>query len=160
MTPLDLTKQTRPGCTTYIEVGNRDDRKRWITCGQIQIDSISQGTGLRRIGARLQGVTDVEHDSAWAFSFNVIGLQFEFSLFGGLLFSAYIAPYDSWDGEIRVPRTAEELVADLEKCRRCKGKDAHQVSDNYLPAVRPPEDFRDLYGKRIEIRIYLGPEGE
>jgi len=161
MIPLDLTKQTRPGCQVIIEVADQNSKMvRWITCGQIEINS-PNSMGFRTVGARLcDGITDFEHDSAWAFSFNVIALQFEFLRSGRMHFSGFIAPYSQGDSEIRMPQTAKELVADLSECQVCRerNEDTHMMTGTYIPAPRPPGDFRDLYGRRVEICIYMGQD--
>lgn len=163
----DLTAITgKSPMFTSVEIVKERGYFEWIVCGETCLNR----TGTDRkwtIGAYLDKATDGDHDTAYAFRFTLIGVEFEFMSSGTSHFVGWIASdehasenSDDQFGTFRVPRNGEYdplRMKGAQKCDRCKGSDKHMfVPDGFY---LPPFD-RELYEavKGKQLRIATGPK--
>lgn len=160
---LDMLKFTRNAdkVRTYISIYDPYAERRetpWIICGDIQISS-RDNVNVWDIGARMgHGVTDFEHDSAYAFRFEAVGLQFDGQYFGRMQFTAWINPNDP--ETFYIPKTAANPLEakDTAHCteKECKAeaKKRKEVPHVIVDRFVPPSNhalYEKLRGKQIRI---------
>lgn len=158
---IDLTKVTRPGMVTSIIVGPRWERKKWITCGLVNISKSGESVELAaRAG---YGITDFEHDSAYIFRIPLLYVNFEFIDSGRMYFNGMIGGDDPKD--LRVPDSGAYDPYKLEgatRCTHCKGEEKGHliVPEGYWsgPPANPAA-WKALFGQRIEISMYVRTGG-
>ena len=158
---LDMRVFARRGpCLTRIFL--QDDLgydHSWITTGPIELRENRDGT--HTMGSRMvQGATDSEHDSAWAFEVPVVGLKLNQCTQGIFEFQAWLAtassPYETH--RIRLPdgNPLDALLGDGDTgeegepymCNECEVE--HPVI-RFLPDPSPGVS-RILEGRKIIIR--------
>jgi hypothetical protein len=131
-------------------------RTEWIRCGEIDLferDS-HHHKGVWQLKAFLDKVTDFEHDSASAFRFELVGVEFNHITYGGTTLSGWIKAGDPEAFRVSPdPNYNPLLLKGTTKCRQCKGKDSHLIVPEgyYIPPI--DEDFYNLCsGRKVEIR--------
>lgn len=94
--------------------------------------------------------TDQEHDTAKAFRFPVVGVEFKFASGGATYLSGWaLGP----PKDFHFP-PLDKLAPKTYPCPSCTGKDdAHLMTNDYLPQTSE-EMFILLNGRAISIRIY------
>lgn len=103
----------------------------------------------------ISGATDLEHDSGYAFSFDVIGLNFVSCYYGTPEFQAYVKPgLDMYMEKFQVPLSSYDPVKDGNLCTSCK--EPHHIVP-YLPDHNG-ELYQLMSGKKISIRMGLSPD--
>lgn len=158
---LDLRNISREGPTcTLISVDtpyNMESRdKLWIVANTVEIQLSDRNPGEAIISSRLiSGATDFEHDSGYAFSFDVIGLNFVSCYHGTPEFKAYIKPgLDLYMEKFQIPPASYNPVPDADMCKECE--EPHPIVP-YLPDHNM-ELYQLLNGRRIGIRMGLSPD--
>lgn len=170
-TPLtDLRGITRDSkrCRTTVLIQLGLDKVKWLVFGQAQLRNDTRRDGSFQLSARMiEGVTDFEHDSAYALQLPLIGVAFDSLVvhYHETHLAGWIHP-DDQDG-FRVPGPGYDPRKHKES-RICKEKTC--LGDHPKGHVIVPEDFfvpphdLDLYrrvrGKRVEIVIGLHFEEE
>lgn len=162
----DLRSITRHSdrCLTVVNVQlvNWDSRTRveWLVCGQASIQKPSNpDLGQYTLKAYLPaGVTDFEHDSAYAFQLPLIGIELVSVDYSQTTLRAWVDPEGSED--FRVPRPGYNPM-ELPGAKTCKLKvHGHQcyknphkmVPEGYFAGPPPDEElFEAVRGKRVEI---------
>lgn len=169
ITPLDLRSVTREGAEAFLYVDTADysdngPMRQWIHCGRIKLQGPDR-RGYRPwiLSARArEGVTDLEHDSAYIFQIPVVGVELEFIENGWTYLSGWIGGEPD---DLRVPTKPDYDPAKLpgaEICEDCEYRDESEgkshpiVPEGYWagpPASR--KIWEQLVGRKLEIR--LGP---
>jgi len=166
----DLREVTRHSdlCLTVVSIQtvswDRNSRVKWLVCGQSRLcPQNDRPDGRWKLEAYLpSGVTDFEHDSAYAFRLPLIGVQFEGVSYGQTTVLAWIDPNEDPElgmSDFHVPRPGYNPMK-LPGATLCKAKDhgytCHKKPHMIVPEKHyvPPTD-KDLYeavkGKRVEI---------
>lgn len=151
LTPITRLREGSDKALTlvYLEVDYKP--KLWFKCGEVNIHP--KPNGDYGFSARLPyGVTDVEHDGAYAFNIPIIAVNFEFVSNGHVKLDAYIKPPQDQYGweDFHFPKKLIDLES-AEMCSYCE--EPHPIVD-YLPKANT-ELYRKLQGKKITI--YLEP---
>lgn len=129
---------------------------QWILAGQCQIRTDRKAHNIT-LDARMEGATDREHDSAYAFQLPIIGHTFERVDYHTTILTAWINPNEPDDFRLSAS-TAKPKGYDLRKhpeaykCKECKGADSHTVVPYFVPPPFP-KLFQLVAGKRITIAI-------
>lgn len=165
---LDLTGYTRnvEKVRTMIFIDNREEygdnpQPLWIECGDIQMSKRDREP-IWTIGARMSyGITDFEHDAAYAFVFEAIGVEFESAYFGDFRFSGWIAFHDY--SQFRIPEAAYDPNKDPEGSRcteksckaeaKKKGEKPHLILGERFSPKANLELFKKLRGRRFIIQF-------
>ncbi len=150
-------------CLTQVIVRlDFETKVEWLTLGESRVRSRRDTKdGNWRLDAYLPiGVTDFEHDSAYALQLPLIGLQFDHVYYHRTYLTGWVDP-DCNDGrEFRVPGPGYDPMSHPEavECRAATCK-----SNKPFPHMIVPQNFYvppfnlDLYkivkGKQVEIRI-------
>lgn len=179
-TAVDLTnctrwsKHTRSTIQIFNPVTNQ--WQEWLVFGEVTIRKEDPFRGcLGMVGARCTaGVTDFEHDSAWAFHIPIMGIQYEQACEYSCVHVFASIPIDVADrntyDDLRVPLGPYE-PGNLEGARLCKDRHCPRreegekgghviVPEGYYAG--PPADrslSRMVAGRRIQITIGLRPLG-
>lgn len=146
-------------CRVYISTDEdnhpRGDMKKWLVLGQVGLRLDLNPT---RLQAYLpEGVTDFEHDSAWAMLLPLIGVKLESLRYHTTVIEAYVAPRAL--DEFCVPwpgyNPMEEEGAETCEYERCKD-DPHMMvgEDRYTP-YSDPTLYEAVEGRLV--RIHIGP---
>jgi hypothetical protein len=161
----DLRSITREAnkCHTSVVIHlDWETKVKWLEFGQAEIrfqKESSQSDGRHRLEARMtSGVTDFEHDSAFAVRLPITGLTFQGVLYHRTRFTAWIDPNEDpkFSPDFRVPRPGYNPAKhkDAHKCTQCKGKESHIIVPEgfYVPPF-DAELYEAVRGKMIEISI-------
>ena len=162
----DLRSITRMSdkCLTTVTIHLDWEKKTtWLQFGAAQLRTQKdRPDGRHRLEARMtEGVTDFEHDSAYALRLPLVGLFFEGVEYHQSTFSAWIDPNDDPNGggrftDFHVPRSGYDPTKHPEthKCKQCKGKESHLIVPEgfYVPRF-DKELYEAVRGKRVDIRI-------
>jgi len=164
----DITRNSKK-CVTYVTLHwDWDTRIEWLIFGEVQLryqENLKQWTLAARL---IAGVTDFEHDSAYALQLPLIGLQFEnFVEYSRVHADAWIEPNDPERFRVPLPgynpmKHPKTVICDGKK--HCKWGDSksHPIIPEGFYAG-PPTDL-ELYklvrGKRISIIFGPTPEKE
>lgn len=145
---LDLTKYCRHSdkLITTVELEVNSERVPWLKLGECEIASRREGT-IWMFRSYLLNCTDGEHDSSQIVRFEVVGLQYEMTMYGQSYFNAWMRADDPDD--FRVPTPDYDPLKGATKCKDCKGKDAHMFAD-YLPP-RNEDLFEMVRGCKVRI---------
>jgi hypothetical protein len=159
----DLRHITRSGAGVLMVVVSLEDLGRrdvWLRAGGATLRWHKNGAELR---AYLRdGATDFEHDSAFAFTLPLIGLQMDygFGVCGSIYFEGWVSP----DPEMfRVPGPGYDPLSSSYTSTLCSGKDCggepHRIvaSENYSgPPHDKSVDQRQalVAGRRVSIQLY------
>ena len=141
-----------------IHLGDRYGERgfeKWIELGASEIRDESN---LCCLAARMDyGITDFEHDSAYALRLPLIGLKFVMSYNHTIHFEAYIDPHN--EDEFRVPPVNYDPTKH-ERAYTCEDCEEHHpvVPEGFYV---PPFD-KELYDKvkGHKVRITIGPNWE
>ena len=143
---LDLTRFTRSSktCSTTVWVGDTFKNSRlWIECGEIEL--APRNLGIWSFGARLgRAASDVEHDSSWAFRFDVIGVEMELVSYGQTHIRAFVGS----GSDFRILRPGQNPFLGAGRCDICDKK--HPIT-KYLPD-HDPDLMAKLVGQPLSIR--------
>jgi len=165
---LDLRNIARKGawCSEIEIFFGRDEevneiRQTWITAGLIAVrtETGSYGSGTRvDITARMvEGATDDEHDSGYAFTLPLIGFKFLHAFgYGAVVFEGFVDP--NLDGysisNFRVPSAGYDPITGGEVCTECE--EPHPIVP-YLPEENV-ELYKRVAGKRVEVTMGIAPK--
>lgn len=138
-----------------------DDREAidWLIAGQGELRHHEKRGTWELLMRLTEGVTDFEHDSAYAFQLPLIGLTFDSLYYHQTTFVAWVDPNDFEN--FRVPRPGYNPMK-LPGAYCCKDKDCrredpkgHMIvpEDNYAGPMPDRELFQAVRGKRVEIKI-------
>jgi len=143
---------------------------KWLIFGEMQLRSHDRNAQRHYVSAYLgQGATDVEHDSALALQFPVLGLKFEHLWYHTTVFSAIVDPlHDGQDeemdemtrGEFRVPgpgydpmKLSGASICDYGQCQ------PHPiVPEGYYLPPHDPKLHLAVAGRYIEIHVGVARE--
>ena len=159
---LDLRSITRSSDRAFTRVILIDDyafehvdrRIDWILLGESNLRTDVREPWLE--SHLNKGVTDFEHDSAYALRLPLIGLTL-----GGLAvmnnvvhFKAWINPNRPDDFHVPEPKYDPTKHPDACECPDCKGDDRHIIVPEgfYVPPANP-ELFEKVRGRQVEIQI-------
>lgn len=153
---LDLTSITRDSktCYTHIILENplTHDPEPWIYCGRVNIQK-KNDSGVYIVKSYLDyGITDFEHDSALAFSFEVIGLQFNFVDNHQSVFTGFIKPPLSTYDSFNIPAKDFNPLLDATKCDSEYCKKEHLIIEDFLPDNNLKLGSK-LGGLKVDIRF-------
>jgi len=162
VTYTDLRPITRDAdkCRTVVTIHlDWQTKEKWLEFGQAQIrfqQESRPSDGRHRLEARMTaGVTDFEHDSAYALRLPIVGLTFQGTDYHQTHFTAWVDPNEA-DHDFHVPRSGYNPMRhkDAWKCKECKGKESHIIVPEgfYVPPY-DAELYEVVRGKRIEILI-------
>lgn len=148
----------------YIQLVNwdRGSRVPWIRCGQASIrkPNSSDGSQYMLTAYLPAGVTDLEHDSAYAFGLPLIGVTLDGVDYSQTTIKAWVDPDPEALREFRVPRPGynpmelpEAKICDARKHGYECYKNPHKVIPEGLYAGPKPdaELFEAVRGKKVEI---------
>jgi hypothetical protein len=146
---LDLRHITRDSsravCRVRIQASDYHDYE-WIVCG---VANLQMEKHFCRLTARTNaGITDFEHDSAYALSLPLVGVEFEFTMNHHSQFRAWVRPDDLSDFNVPPPGYDPTKDEKAEKCKRCKPR--HWI----VPAFVPPPNgklFDKVRGRKVQI---------
>lgn len=135
---LDLRKFTRNSeqiVSTISVVDETGVQHPWIMCGEVEIKPPHSRTGTITLAAYMDNATDREHDSAYAFMFELFRLDFKYISSGLSWFEGIISvPTNRFDmDKFRVPAPGVDLFEGSKECnsKYCDGR-KHRIVD-YLP---------------------------
>ena len=124
----------------------------WIKCGEIKLQKDNRYGDEFRVCAHLRdGATDFEHDSAYAFAFDAIGVTYEMTEGHNTFLSGWFKPDpDSFcvPDEGYDPFSIEGAV----KCQNCESGHVIVPEGCYMPP-RNDAMFKALSSKRFELNI-------
>lgn len=147
-----ITRNPHQSLTTiYIETEMRRLEK-WLAFGETNISSDRNGTLL---SAFLQeGVTDFEHDSAYALRLPLIGLTIDMVRYSTCVLTAWIDPNDSHNFAVPPPGYNPMNDPQAEQCSSEYCKDPHIIVPEHLYVpLFDQELYEAVRGKKVEIRI-------
>jgi hypothetical protein len=151
-------------CTVYISDGDwnhpRGDLKKWLVLGQVQLRTDLHPMELKAYLP--EGVTDFEHDSAWAMILPLIGVKFDTVRYHTTILEAYVAPRSLEDFHVPWPGYNPMEMEDATNCDldRCE-EDPHLMvgEDSYTP-YNDSTLYRAVEGRFVRIRIGPRHKGE
>jgi hypothetical protein len=164
---VDLRGVTRDAnaVMTYVEVLTNEGYFLWLRFGSLDANN------TRTINAKYDTATDHEHDSAYAFCLDVVGLSLSGIYHGKIELTAYVPGSDDDSEAVRVPRASILKEADIPKEHEddedCPGDtgEANDSSCNDPPhrIVRyvPPPDkelWKHLRGRCLKITVIPNPQ--
>jgi hypothetical protein len=161
--PVDLRPITRYTDKVVTRVYLCDEfghhQRVWITLGQCKLMRPIERNNMRWwLGAYLtEGVTDFEHDSAYALRLPLLALSFEMLEMGMAWFHAIIDPNNADDFCVPPPgyNPMEHTEAyDCEECRKRKGAEPHMiVPENFFVPPRDPKLHAKVACRHVLITI-------
>jgi hypothetical protein len=164
---VDLRGITRDAdiVQTHIEVQTPQGYFPWLRFGSLS--RIDLGENHSWIGARMKvGVTDMEHDSAYALRFEVTHVKLLYVTEGTVVLEACIAGANDDARSFNVPSASidkVDLIPRAQMCEVCKGQDEdskpHLITD-FTPKFDDKHEYDPVLWKNIRgcrIRITLGP---
>jgi hypothetical protein len=136
--------------TTHISVKCNGEYFRWLEFGSLT----TMGDRKSFIGARYEGVTDFEHDSAYAVRIEVIDVQLV-NIYGGCIeLKTWVSAED--ERGVSVPRKSilsfDELGAVPCEDEHCVGEESHLIVESFSPA-NDVELWKRLRGRELRIEI-------
>lgn len=149
----DLRGVTRSpeSCLATVDLIYGSDRRyRWITCGQVALRHHNSMHKTELTCYLKAGVTDAEHDSAYAFILPLIGWTFDSVYYHRTKFRAWIHPNaDSF--QVPGPGYDPAGAPDVYRCESEHCTDKHEMVE-YLP----PDNgvlYKRVRGKQVLITI-------
>lgn len=154
--------------TVWVELGGRP--YRWIRCGLLTDVGDSKHWG-RHIGARYEGATDREHDSAYAFRLEVVGLQLQYVSGGVQEFVGLLPGGRGSRDSFRVPGASQAGVRDIPGAIWCDRPECNVTLDpgHYATVDSPqrhlitrftPEPIAEELWERLRgqmVRVTIAP---
>lgn len=157
----DLTEITRDNkrarTVIYIHNDNYGDRSPWLVLGQAEVKIDGR---ICWLSAYLtEGVSDFEHDSAYAVRLPLIGVKLEHIWYHTTYLTAWVDPNN--ENDFHVPRSGYNPMKhpDAETCEMdyC-GKPHPIVPQGYYVPPFDEELYNAVRGKKLEIVIGLARE--
>jgi hypothetical protein len=155
----DLRSITRSEqCITDVYLIHDYKQVPWLRFGAAQLRH-NERTRSSSIAARLTaGVTDFEHDSAYAMRLPLIGVEFEKEFeYSIVLLHGWVDPSASEDFHVPLPGYDPSSLPGATVCKDARCSEPHPIVPEMHFAGPPSKDCRELYekvrGKRVEIRI-------
>lgn len=150
-----VTRDAKKVVSTIYVTDEVHARHLWLTCGSLTINKCREHS---IVGARLANAYDFEHNSAWAFRFEAIGLTWSGDISSGWThYTGFFHPRAS--EEMHIPRQPlTKWYRALPWCteKQCKGDHAHRVVPEGLYAGPKPDAENDwLLGQRFEIHTSI-----
>lgn len=157
----DLRSITRGADTTRttIEIIDRygSGRHLWITCGQVNLRKYDNRAEVDLTCYLTEGVTDFEHDSAYAFVLELIGWTFDSMRYSAVTFNAWIPAELGGFNDFRVPGPGYNPMErdDVHLCDdgHCKEDPHIMVDEGFYIAPANPELFERVKGKRVRVTM-------
>lgn len=153
-TKMDLRPFTRPGMVTAVMFEEPGERREWFTAGRADLRQEAMG-GTELLIRYAGGVTDFEHDLAFALRLPLIGLKFETCYNGAVEFSAWVDPRN--ERGFRVPAVPVDpaalpgtVMCDNEQC----GNPHPIVPEGWYAPPHDPALFAQVAGRRVKIVMY------
>jgi hypothetical protein len=129
----------------------------WMRFSQCRLRKLTFGDRETwEVAAYLLNATDVEHDSAWAFKFELVGVRLDSVDYGQTCVSGWIRSDDA--NSFRVPSAGYNPLAlpATTKCKECKRSDGHAiVPEGYYVPKSNEVLFEQVRGSFVEIRTGL-----
>lgn len=161
---LDLRPLTRSSDRVSCIVLIKNDAGRtipWIRMGEVSLRHHEYDNFHMLASRYTDGVTDFEHDSAWAIQLPIIGLtapvSFDYSV---MRFSGIIPPARSFARYFHVPKEAvsPSKIEGAQLCDRCGMK--HWIVPRFVPEPNIQLN-KMMEGEKIEFIIsYIGSDEE
>lgn len=132
-------------------------QSEWIQLGEIMFRENHDLRGTWLFGAYLSNSTDFEHDAAWLFKMELIGVRFTSCAYGQTSFEGWIKSDDSGDFRVPPPDYNPLKHKDASKCggtakEYCKRGEPHViVPEGFYVPPENPELFDIVRGRRIEV---------
>lgn len=150
---LDLRPITRDSdhAETQISVILQNQPVLWIQAGRLSHFNLSPSN--QNLGAYFRdGVTDFEHDSAYAFHINVVGTFLHQIYHGVVELRAWLASRADDTERFKIPVAPIDLDS-LEWCSSCTGSERHRVG------AYTPKPHRELWERLrgAELVIQIAP---
>jgi len=158
----DLTSITRDADKAHTRVRILEDKyepsKPWLDFGELQLRN--EGRICWLAAYLSNGVTDFEHDSAYALRLPIIGLRFEAIMYHTTYITAWVDPDGTEDFNVPRPgynpaKHPESVMCNSEYCVR----EPHIIVPQgfYVPPF-DEELFEAVRGKKLEITVGLRRE--
>lgn len=130
--------------------------KLWIVSNMVEFREHTRTKGEYTLYSRLvSGATDFEHDSGYAFSFPVVGLQFVSCYSGRPQFEAWLKPGLNFYGEdFNVPPVGYNPIEGADLCDTCS--DPHPIVP--FTSQHNAELYERVAGCKVIIEMGLNPE--
>ena len=126
----------------------------WLKLGACDIRE-EREQGAYRLTAYLPyGVTDFEHDSAYALRLGLVGLEFATMYNGSVHLLAYIDPNCSSEFRVPEPEYNPMKLEGAYECSDCEDRHIIVPEDYYTPPFNK-ELYKEMRGKKI--RILMAP---
>jgi hypothetical protein len=141
----------------FLDPGDDRNGMDWILCGSSDLHTTrDRPTGKWILSARMtEGVTDVEHDSAYVFKLPLVGLTFTDVYYHTSRFSAWVDPnVGEWLPDFRVPLPGYDPTKHPEAfiCTDCKESHVIVPEGFYVPKFEA-NLYKLVAGKQVEISI-------
>ncbi len=151
---LDFTNITRLKDRYFTSICLADpyagEQFQWIQCGTI---SIHKGTGKfnnYRVDCRLDGATDFEHSSVYAFCLDTVGLEWEFLHDGMTYYKGWVRADES-EG-FKIPNPDYSPLKGSTNCKECTDR-RHVIVKEGFYVPKPNVDlWNQVRGLMVEIR--------
>lgn len=165
---VDLRNCTRgvSHARTIISIEGDDcSRHTWLILGEVQIRPPKDGCSGAVKGRLTEGVTDFEHDSAYAFSIPIVGFTMVGEVeYSRVSFLAHVAatPYDQEDLRVPLGPYDPAQLPGATVCKDCEGETHIIVPTGHFSGPPAHGDahadlWKKVRGRLIEIRM-LEPE--
>lgn len=131
-----------------------DARIRWIEAGEVSLSRRgSREIPVWTLTSYLKGgITDPEHDSAYALGLNLVGLEYDHTYHSTSVFRAFIDPTEP--NGFRVPPDGfdPEKLKGVVRCKSCKEKHLIVPEGWYYP---PADEklWTSLRGMMVEVEV-------
>jgi hypothetical protein len=158
---VDLLKFTSRSniCRTTVTVHlDWETKVKWLVFGEAQIQKFGKKHQYLLKAYLPAGVTDFEHDSAYAFRLPLVGLELDDILisYGNTFLVAYVADEPE---DFRIPRPDYNPLKGAEKCTLKECGKPHLIvpEGNYAGPQFDREIFELVRGKLVEIVVGPAP---
>lgn len=156
----DLTEITRNNkvarTVVYLDIGY-GEKIQWLTLGQAEVRNEGK---ICWLAAYLpEGVSDFEHDSAYALRLPLIGLKLEHVWYHTTYLTAWVDPNDAESFHVPLPGYNPMKLPGASICKEkyCGNKHPMVPEGHYVPPHNK-ELFEAVRGKKLEIVIGLVDE--
>lgn len=152
----DLTGITRDPQEAITEVYIHEDRyarpQLWLKFGQAQLRNEESFCWLSAY--MMSGVTDWEHDSAYALRLPLIGVQFESVYYHKTKITAWVDPSNPDEFHVPTPGYDPTMLDEASLCSECDEPHMMVPPGYYVPPF-DKKLYEKVKGKRLTI--YIGP---
>lgn len=127
----------------------------WLVLGECHIRPVRDHfDGRWTFSAYLpEGVTDFEHDSAYAIKLPLTGLTFEGVEYGDTTLFAWVAVYESEDFRVPDPGYNPMQHPEAQRCTSCKKNKHLIVPEGFFVPPANQTIFEKVRGRKIQITI-------